>query len=366
MSLSIGIVGLPCVGKSTIFNLITNSSVEAGGYAFSTTEAHIGVVEIPDERLQVLSDISVSDKVVPATIEFVDIPSLVSGSSKGEGMGNKFLANIREVSALAHVVRFFEDDNVPHVIMGALNPLRDIDIVNTELLLADLTMAENIIVNQERRVKKDKSEAPKLELYKKIYNHLEQIQPLKTLKLDEDEKLLKKGVEFLTDKKIIYVVNISESMLGQEETSEEIKKIIDYAKEQNDEVIVISAKLEAELSKLEEDDRKEFMNELGIKEAGLPKFIKKSFSLLNLQTFLTTGKKETRAWTIKKNTSAQKAAGVIHSDLERGFIRANIVNYDDFVIYKSMPKAKEAAKLRQEGKEYIMQDGDIVEFLFNV
>jgi len=365
MSLSIGIVGLPCVGKSTIFNLITNSSVEAGGYAFSTTEAHLGVVAIPDERLNVLSDISASDKVVSATIEFVDIPSLVSGSSKGEGMGNKFLSNIREVSALAYVVRFFEDENMPHV-MGSLNPLRDIDVVNTELLLADLAMAENIVANQERRVKKDKSEAPRLEVYKKIYKHLEDIQPLRTLKLDEDEQALRKGVDFLTDKKIIYVLNISENMLGQEDTSEEIKKVVDYAKEENDEVIIISAKLEAELSKLEEEDRKELMNDMGIKEAGLPKFIKKSFSLLDLQTFLTTGKKETRAWTIKKHTTAQKAAGVIHSDLERGFIRANIVNYDDFVIYKSMPKAKEAAKLRQEGKEYIMQDGDIVEFLFNV
>lgn len=364
MSLSIGIVGLPNVGKSTLFNAITNSSVDANNYPFCTIEPNVGIVPIPDERLEKLAKISNSEKIIYSTIEFVDIAGLVKGASKGEGLGNQFLAHVREVSAIAHVVRCFEDENIVHV-NGNVDPLRDIEIINTELLLSDLSIAEKIMNNQLKKSKSgDKLEVEKYNFYKKMYEHLEKGNPIRTLKIEGDEISWKKGLSFLTEKKVIYVANVNENDLDKgNKYTEQVKK---YAYDNGDEFIIISAKIESELSELKPEDRKEFMNALGIADSGLSILIKKSFSLLGLQSFLTTGKKESRAWTIKKGMTAPQAAGVIHSDFEKGFIRANIVNYEDFLEFGSISKAKEAGKLRQEGKDYIMKDGDIVEFLFNV
>jgi GTP-binding protein YchF len=364
MSLAIGIVGLPNVGKSTLFNAITKSGVEASNYPFCTIDPNVGVVPIPDERLEVLSKISETEKIIYATTEFVDIAGLVAGASKGEGLGNQFLSHIREVSAIAHVVRCFDDENVVHV-NGGVDPIRDIEVINTELLLADLGTAEKMVANQVKKAKGDKVEAERMEVYKAILEHIEKGEKVSTLVFDEEQAKFKKGIQFLTDKKTIYVANISEDMIGQED-NEHVKRVKEYAAAQGNEVVVISAKIESELSELSEEDKKEFMADLGLKETGLNQLIKKSFSLLGLQTYLTTGKKETRAWTIKKGMTGPQAAGVIHSDFERGYIRANIVSYEDFVSAGSMAKARELGKLRQEGKEYIMKEGDIVEFLFNV
>ena len=364
MSIAIGLVGLPNVGKSTLFNAITKSGVEASNYPFCTIDPNTGIVPIQDDRLDVLAKISGTEKIIFATTEFVDIAGLVAGASKGEGLGNKFLSHIREVSAIAHVVRCFDDDNVVHV-NGSTDPVRDIEIINTELLIADMETAGKIVTNQIKKAKGDKVEAEKLEVYKRILEHLEKGDQVRTLKLEEEEEKLKKGFSFLTDKKVIYVANISEDNIGQPD-NEYVKKVKEYAAKQGDEVVVISAKIESELSELSDEDKKDFMSDLGLEETGLTQLIKKSFTLLGLQTYLTTGKKETRAWTIKRGMTGPQAAGVIHSDFERGYIRANIVGYEDFVSAGSMVKARELGKLRQEGKEYVMKEGDIVEFLFNV
>ncbi|MFH1260294.1 MAG: redox-regulated ATPase YchF [Elusimicrobiota bacterium] len=365
MALSVGIVGLPNVGKSTFFNAITNCSAEAQNYPFCTIEPNTGIVPIPDPRLEALAKLSASKKLTPAVITFTDIAGLVKGAAKGEGLGNKFLSHIREVSAIAHVVRCFEDDNIIHV-SGKINPLDDIEVVNTELILADLEMAEKMLANLSRSARSvaDKDDKTRAELLTRIKQGLERGIPARGTAITEDERALLKGIDFLTDKKVIYVANVSEGMLGT--ASPQIEAVKKFAESQGDEFAVICARTEEEISKLEKEEKKEFLKELGIVESGLDVIARKCMSLLGLQTYLTTGEKETRAWTIKKGDTAPKAAGVIHSDFERGFIRANIVSYVDLVKYGNIKDVREKGLLRQEGKDYIMQDGDVVEFLFNV
>jgi ribosome-binding ATPase len=366
MPLSIGIVGLPNVGKSTLFNAITSAEAEAQNYPFCTIEPNKGIVNVPDKRLGVLSEISGTENIIPAVIEFVDIAGLVKGASKGEGLGNQFLANIRETSAIAHVVRCFDDDNVIHVSENeTINPLEDIDIINTELLIADLDMAQKALTQFEKRSKsKNKDEMGRRDVFKKIVSHLEEGNPLRTLELTKEEHELKQSHFFLTEKKVIYVANVAEDEI--EKGNSYVEKVKEFAKSQGDEVVITSAKIEEELAQLSEEEKLEFLDELGVSESGLDRLAKACFNLLGLETYLTTGVKETRAWTISKGSTAPQAAGVIHTDFEKGFIRANIVSYDEFVAAGGVKEAKEKGVLRQEGKDYIMKDGDVVEFLFNV
>ncbi|RAP34076.1 redox-regulated ATPase YchF [Candidatus Marinamargulisbacteria bacterium SCGC AG-410-N11] len=365
MTLSIGIVGLPNVGKSTLFNAVTNSGVEAENYPFCTIEPNKGIVPIPDPRLEKLGALSNTDKIINATIEFVDIAGLVKGAANGEGLGNQFLTNIRQTSAICHVCRCFSDDNITHV-HGNIDPLYDIDIINSELLLADLQQVEKMRDAQQKKAKSNKKEeVALLSLLNKLYDHLSTENPVRTIQLSETEEKLCKQYQFLTAKKVIYVANISEDEL-MNKLPKSVEKVKEYANNMNDQVVVISAKIEQELSQLEPDEKKEYLAELGLEQSGLDQLSKACFKLLGLQTFLTTGKKETRAWTIPSGSLAPQAAGVIHTDFEKGFIRANIINYLDFIKVENLKVAKEKGLVRQEGRDYIMQEGDIVEFLFNV
>jgi GTP-binding protein YchF len=365
--MKLGIVGLPNVGKSTLFNAITQAGAESANYPFCTIEPNVGVVNVPDKRLDVLEKIYNTRKKVYANIEFYDIAGLVKGASQGEGLGNKFLSHIREVASIVHVVRAFDDDNVVHV-DGSVDPLRDIETINLELIFSDMEVLDRRIEKNVKLARSgDKKAKEEMDFMERLKAHLESGMPSRTLEMTDDEKALLNGYFLLTSKPVLYAANISEEdlMSGNIE-NDHVKKIKEYAASQNSEVIVVCAKLEEELSTLDEEEKKELLSEYGLEETGLDKLIHASYKLLGLMSFLTAGVQEVRAWTINVGTKAPQAAGKIHSDIERGFIRAEIVSYDDLVECGSEAAAKEKGLYRLEGKEYIMQDGDIVNFRFNV
>lgn len=365
--MKLGIVGLPNVGKSTLFNAITQAGAESANYPFCTIEPNVGTVAVPDERLDILAKMYEPDKITPAVIEFVDIAGLVKGASKGEGLGNKFLANIREVDAIIHVVRAFEDTNIVHV-DGSVNPVRDIETINFELIFSDL----EIIARRIDRVKKlmksgEKKYQTELEFLERLQSALEGGASARSLEYTDDEEEILKEMSLLTLKPVIYAANVAEDDYAKpEESNEFVNKIKEYAKNEKSGVMVISARIEEEIAELDKEEKILFLNELGVNESGLDKLIKASYSLLGLISYLTAGKPEVRAWTIKKGTKAPQAAGKIHSDFERGFIRAEVVSFKDLTENKTMSAAKEKGLVRSEGKEYVVQDGDIILFRFNV
>ncbi len=353
--MKIGIVGLPNVGKSTMFNSITNAGAECANYPFCTIEPNVGVVPVPDERLEVLTKMYNAVKTTHAIVEFVDIAGLVKGASKGEGLGNKFLSHIREVDAIAQVVRCFEDSNIVHV-DGNINPLRDIETINLELIFADIETVEKRLDKARKMLKADKKYQIEIDMLEKIKKHLEEEKPVRTLDFNEEEKEILKEIMFLTAKPIIYICNVSEEQLQDSENDGNVLKVKEYAKTENTIAIPLCAKIEEELTGLDDNDKKEMIEALGLKESGLDRVIKESYSILGLMSFLTAGEPEVRAWTIKKGTKAPAAAGKIHSDIQRGFIKAEIVSYDDLINEGSMVKAKEKGLVRSEGKEYIIQE----------
>lgn len=366
MSLKAGIIGLPNVGKSTLFNAITKKHILAANYPFATIDPNVGVVTVPDSRLEFLENLYLPERTIPTSFEFTDIAGLVKGASKGEGLGNKFLSHIRDVDAIVEVVRCFENDDIIHV-EGKVDPIRDIEIINTELLLSDLEIIDNRINKIEKKVQTTKDKIATLELnaLRKSKEAVENNVPLRQIEYTDEELELIKSFNFITLKPIIYVANVNEedAVFGSNKYTDEVAK---YAEKNNSSYIVMCAKLESELSELNESDKKQFLSELGIKFSGLDKLIFATYNLLGLETFFTVGKDEVRAWTFKKGSKAPECAGIIHSDFQRGFIKAEVTSFNDLYELKSEKSVKENGKLRLEGKDYIMQDGDICYFRFNV
>ena len=365
--MKLGIVGLPNVGKSTLFNSLTKAGAESANYPFCTIDPNVGVVAVPDERLKLLGDLYHSKKVTPAVIEFVDIAGLVKGASKGEGLGNQFLSNIREVDAIVHVVRCFEDSNVVHV-DGNVNPLRDIETINLELIFSDLEILEHRIAKVAKGARMDKEQAKELAMLERVKERLEDGKLAIGFETeDEDEEEYFKNLNLLTAKPVIYAANVGEEDLANDGADNAgVQAVREYAKETGSEVFAICAQIEEEISELDDEERQMFLDDLGLKESGLEKLIRASYHLLGLMSFLTSGEDETRAWTIKQGTKAPQAAGKIHTDFERGFIKAEVVNYKDLLENGSLAAAREKGLVRMEGKEYVVQDGDVILFRFNV
>lgn len=359
-------VGLPNVGKSTLFNALTNAGAESANYPFCTIDKNVGIVSVPDERLDKLAEMYDPDKFTPATLEFVDIAGLVKGASKGEGLGNKFLADIREVDAIVHVVRCFEDDNIIHV-DGNINPLRDIETINLELIFSDIEMVERRIDRAKKAAKGDKKYLAEIDFLERLKEHLENGKSARGFDFTDDEREMIKSTPLLSAKPVIYACNLSEDdFMNNIETNENYKNVCEFAESENSAVLPICAQTEAEISDMTDEEKKEFLAELGLEVSGLNRIIKEGYSLLGLISYLTAGKQEVRAWTITRGTKAPQAAGKIHTDFEKGFIRAEVISFDDLISCGNMTSAKEKGLVRLEGKEYVMQDGDIVLFRFNV